>query len=201
MLQSDEPEKKKNRKPYTLTKQRESWTNDEHERFIKALQLYNRDWKKIESYVGTKTVVQIRSHAQKYFQKVLKSGQSTDAIPPPRPKRRASDAPLASQASSAFPDAKHARLMSEASTRGASTRGEVDSDDGQQQNSKQLEAAASMRSADAVEATAQVRIRLPVLAANRHCCGTCSLLQFCRRCAVQAAVKVARSLQMLCSCL
>jgi SHAQKYF class myb-like DNA-binding protein len=157
MLQPDEPEKqKKNRKPYTLTKQRESWTNDEHERFIKALQLYNRDWKKIESYVGTKTVVQIRSHAQKYFQKVLKSGQSTDAIPPPRPKRRASDAPLASQASSAVPDAKHMRLMSEASTR-ASTRGEVDSDDGQQQNSKQLEAAVSVRSADAVEATAQVR--------------------------------------------
>ncbi|WIA20629.1 hypothetical protein OEZ85_005010 [Tetradesmus obliquus] len=157
MMQPDEPEKqKKNRKPYTLTKQRESWTNDEHERFIKALQLYNRDWKKIESYVGTKTVVQIRSHAQKYFQKVLKSGQSTDAIPPPRPKRRASDAPLASQASSAVPDAKHMRLMSEASTR-ASTRGEVDSDEGgQQQNSKQLEAAASMRSADAAEATAQL---------------------------------------------
>lgn len=52
---------KKSRKPYTLTKQRESWTNDEHERFIKALQLYNRDWKKIESYVGTKTVVQVRA--------------------------------------------------------------------------------------------------------------------------------------------
>eukprot|EP00882_Tetradesmus_deserticola_P011952 GHRQ01012650.1.p2 GENE.GHRQ01012650.1~~GHRQ01012650.1.p2 ORF type:complete len:160 (+),score=45.97 GHRQ01012650.1:219-698(+) len=156
MLQADEPEKKKGRKPYTLTKQRESWTNDEHERFIKALQLYNRDWKKIESYVGTKTVVQIRSHAQKYFQKVLKSGQCTDAIPPPRPKRRASDAPLASQASSALSDAKHARLMSEASTRGASTRGEVDSDEGQQQNSKHVEAAASIRSADAGDGTAQV---------------------------------------------
>lgn len=50
---------KKSRKPYTLTKQRESWTNEEHARFIKALQLYNRDWKKIESYVGNKTVVQV----------------------------------------------------------------------------------------------------------------------------------------------
>ncbi len=49
----------KQRKPYTLTKQRESWSAEEHERFIKALQLYNRDWKKIESHVGTKTVVQV----------------------------------------------------------------------------------------------------------------------------------------------
>lgn len=179
MMQPDEPEKqKKNRKPYTLTKQRESWTNDEHERFIKALQLYNRDWKKIESYVGTKTVVQIRSHAQKYFQKVLKSGQSTDAIPPPRPKRRASDAPLASQASSAVPDAKHMRLMSEASTR-ASTRGEVDSDEGgQQQNSKQLEAAASMRSADAAEATAQVRCN--------SCCS--SIVKLWRACCIVSLI-------------
>eukprot|EP00877_Chromochloris_zofingiensis_P010344 jgi/Chrzof1/5563/Cz16g07200.t1 len=81
---------KKARKPYTLTKQRESWSNEEHDRFIKALQMYNRDWKKIEAFVGTKTVVQIRSHAQKYFQKVIKSG-AADVIPPPRPKRKASD--------------------------------------------------------------------------------------------------------------
>ena len=50
---------KKTRKPYTLTKQRESWTAEEHDRFITALQLYNRDWKKIEKHVGSKTVVQV----------------------------------------------------------------------------------------------------------------------------------------------
>jgi hypothetical protein len=37
-------------------------------------------------YAGT----QIRSHAQKYFQKVQKTG-STEPIPPPRPKRKPSD--------------------------------------------------------------------------------------------------------------
>lgn len=47
-MEQSEGGSKRSRKPYTLTKMRESWSNDEHERFIKALQLYNRDWKKIE---------------------------------------------------------------------------------------------------------------------------------------------------------
>lgn len=51
---------KKVRKPYTLTRPRESWTDEEHSRFIEALHLFNRDWKKIGSHVGTKTVVQVR---------------------------------------------------------------------------------------------------------------------------------------------
>ncbi|GAB2227669.1 hypothetical protein Droror1_Dr00009496 [Drosera rotundifolia] len=79
---------KKLRKPYTITKSRESWTEPEHDKFFEALQLFDRDWKKIEAYIGTKTVIQIRSHAQKYFQKVQKSG-SNEHLPPPRPKRKA----------------------------------------------------------------------------------------------------------------
>lgn len=80
---------KKTRKPYTITKSRESWTEQEHDKFLEALQLFDRDWKKIEAFVGSKTVIQIRSHAQKYFLKVQKSGAS-EHVPPPRPKRKAS---------------------------------------------------------------------------------------------------------------
>ncbi|GFZ11102.1 LHY/CCA1-like 1 [Actinidia rufa] len=79
---------KKARKPYTITKSRESWTDEEHDKFLEALQLFDRDWKKIEDFVGSKTVIQIRSHAQKYFLKVQKTGTIAH-VPPPRPKRKA----------------------------------------------------------------------------------------------------------------
>jgi Myb-like DNA-binding domain len=36
------------RKPYTITKQRERWTEDEHNRFLEALKLYGRSWQRIE---------------------------------------------------------------------------------------------------------------------------------------------------------
>lgn len=108
---SDDPSKKI-RKPYTITKSRESWTEPEHDKFLEALQLFDRDWKKIEAFVGSKTVIQIRSHAQKYFLKVQKNGTS-EHLPPPRPKRKAahpypqkasknSQAPTLLQVSGAF---------------------------------------------------------------------------------------------------
>ncbi|KAF3618460.1 Protein REVEILLE 7-like [Capsicum annuum] len=83
------------RKPYTISKQRERWSEEEHKKFLEALRLHGRAWRRIEEHVGTKTAVQIRSHAQKFFSKVVRELNNGDAssvksieIPPPRPKRK-----------------------------------------------------------------------------------------------------------------
>ncbi|KAD5960725.1 hypothetical protein E3N88_12197 [Mikania micrantha] len=85
----------KARKPYTITKQREKWTQEEHKKFLEALKLYGRSWRQIEEHVGNKTAVQIRSHAQKFFSKVVRESSGADGtqvrainIPPPRAKRK-----------------------------------------------------------------------------------------------------------------
>lgn len=83
------------RKPYTITKERERWTDAEHDKFLEGLKLFGRQWRKIEEHIGTKTAVQIRSHAQKFFSKLEKEAANKGgkisediAIPPPRPKRK-----------------------------------------------------------------------------------------------------------------
>eukprot|EP01035_Chromulina_nebulosa_P031430 gene31430-41910_t len=49
------------------------WTRQEHSLFLEALKKYGKEWKKVASMVKTRTVVQTRTHAQKYFQKQAKS--------------------------------------------------------------------------------------------------------------------------------
>ncbi|KAI5059100.1 hypothetical protein GOP47_0025419 [Adiantum capillus-veneris] len=110
MVSAAEDMSKKVRKPYTITKSRESWTEQEHDKFLEALQLFDRDWKKIEAFVGSKTVIQIRSHAQKYFLKVQKNGTG-EHVPPPRPKRKSAQ-PYPQKAPKSGPATQGATSMS-----------------------------------------------------------------------------------------
>lgn len=54
------------------------WKPEEHELFLKGLELHGRDWKKIEALVGTRTGPQIRSHAQKYFNRINKEKEDSN---------------------------------------------------------------------------------------------------------------------------
>lgn len=52
------------------------WTAEEHRLFLQGLDQHGKGWKKIASLIKTRTVVQIRTHAQKYFQKLAKARQN-----------------------------------------------------------------------------------------------------------------------------
>ncbi|KAE8663316.1 Protein REVEILLE 7-like [Hibiscus syriacus] len=70
----------KARKPYTITKQREKWTEEDHQKFLEALRLYGRGWRQIE---GKCTMGVVRDSNGGF------GGSITPIeIPPPRPKRK-----------------------------------------------------------------------------------------------------------------
>jgi len=48
------------------------WTHEEHEAFLIGYKMHGKEWKKVAAKVKTRTVVQTRTHAQKYFQKKAK---------------------------------------------------------------------------------------------------------------------------------
>ena len=55
------------------------WTQKEHELFMEGIRLHHKNWRPIAELIKTRSVVQIRTHAQKYFQKLHKAkGNSVD---------------------------------------------------------------------------------------------------------------------------
>lgn len=59
------------------------WTKEEHATFIEGLNQHGKEWKKIANMIETRTVVQIRTHAQKYFQKIAKTKYEMKGKQPP----------------------------------------------------------------------------------------------------------------------
>lgn len=49
------------------------WTQREHELFMEGIRLHHKNWRPIANLIKTRSVVQIRTHAQKYFQKLHKA--------------------------------------------------------------------------------------------------------------------------------
>ena len=49
------------------------WTRSEQERFLNALEKYGRNWVAVQKTVKTRTLTQVRSHAQKVFLKMSKA--------------------------------------------------------------------------------------------------------------------------------
>lgn len=50
----------------------------EHVRFLEALKMYGKNWKKVEEHVATRTSTQARSHAQKFFANILKKNMTME---------------------------------------------------------------------------------------------------------------------------
>ena len=46
------------------------WTKDERIKFFHGIALYGANWKKVKSLISTRTAIQVRSHAQKFFIKM-----------------------------------------------------------------------------------------------------------------------------------
>jgi len=74
------------------------WTKAEHELFLRGLTEFGKDWKQIGSLIRTRTVVQIRTHAQKYFL-ANKKQDDEDSLPSSAPAKVTTKKRLASSAS------------------------------------------------------------------------------------------------------
>ena len=47
------------------------WSYEEHIKFIEAIAEHGKNWKEVQKYVGSRTSAQARSHAQKFFLKLI----------------------------------------------------------------------------------------------------------------------------------
>lgn len=65
----DDSVRKARRKMNQNNRMEGRWSKEEKARFLEAIKLFGNDWKKVQFCVGTRTAIQVRSHAQKHFAK------------------------------------------------------------------------------------------------------------------------------------
>ncbi len=46
------------------------WTKEEHDKFLDGIVQYGTNWKKVKKLISTRTNIQVRSHAQKFYRKL-----------------------------------------------------------------------------------------------------------------------------------
>lgn len=61
-------------KKFERVKQKKNpWTEEEHQKFLEGIETYGKDFKKVAALIKTRSVVQVRSHHQKYMLKIEKN--------------------------------------------------------------------------------------------------------------------------------
>ena len=60
----------KNKKNKNLNSKNGRWSKEEHYQFLDGIIQFGINWKKIKNLINTRTAVQVRSHAQKFYKKM-----------------------------------------------------------------------------------------------------------------------------------
>ena len=59
------------------------WSPEEHQSFLRAYEAHGKNWRRVAEAVGTRTITQVRSHAQKYFLKLKRHALKAKAAQRP----------------------------------------------------------------------------------------------------------------------
>lgn len=57
------------------------WTDEEHELFLEGIRKFGKDWELVKQHVKTRGIANIRAHAQKFFEKLVKLVENDDLSP------------------------------------------------------------------------------------------------------------------------
>ena len=56
-----------NKKPDNIIINEGRWSKEENDKFLEGIELFGINWKKVKKLIDTRTIIQVRSHAQKFY--------------------------------------------------------------------------------------------------------------------------------------